>query len=112
MTVGYPDYARLSQQGGTELYGVANTAPPYFSKLFQGYVGAWPYVNIFTNLAASADTMQIVLAYCSDATFNTIVGERTIVRTGGNVAVSQYANLTPWLTFWYTTKSGNPMTFN
>lgn len=110
MTVGYIDYARLSQEGGFQLYADSGS-PPENTVLFKGYVGAWPYVNLFTDCNSSSDVCRIAIAYFSDSTFSTQVGWRYAVRTGGMFAATQYANLSSWVVLSYTTLSGNPFPF-
>lgn len=109
MTVGYPDYARLSQAGGYELYSAVNSSPPENFPLFRGYVGSWPYVNLQTRIAASADFAQFGMRYYDDDTFTNLVGFRFANRGGANEATTQYANLSPWLDFRYQSISGLAM---
>lgn len=106
MSVGYPDYARLSQQGGQQLLNITNASPAYFTFLVMAYVGLWPYVNMFTNVAASTDFQLITLGWYTDHTFATQVSQRNAIRTGGSQGWTQYANQTDWLGVYYTTKSG------
>lgn len=110
MTVGYTDYARLSQQGGFQLYAISGS-PPQNTVLLREYIGAWPYVNLFTNCGASSDICRIAIAYFSDSTYTTQVGFRYAVRTGGMFAATQYANLSPWVQLSYTTISSNTFPF-
>lgn len=112
MSEGYPDYARLSRSGGVQLYSATGIAPPYFTELFQGYVGLWPYVTLATTVGASADTALIDINYCSDSTFLVQIGFRRIIRAGGSFGVTQYANLSEWMQFYYSTISGMPIIFN
>lgn len=104
-TPGYPDYARLSQQGGYELFATSSPIPSGVVQ-FQGFVGSWPYVNLHTNLNNSADAFQFVLVYFADNTFTTQVGFRIATRLGGSFASTQYANLSPWLQFYVVSHSG------
>lgn len=110
MTVGFPDYARLSQQGGYLLYGNSGNINQN-QILFEGYVGTWPYVNMATNFGASTDFAQMNLVYFADETFNDVIGFRYAIRAGASFAMTQYANLTPWLRFYYESKSGLAMPF-
>lgn len=109
MTIGYPDYARLSQQGGTELYAANNITPPENTILFKGYVGSWPYVNLITNIPATAEVASFKVQYFTDATFSTLVGQHRCTRTSLNFGYTQYANMSPFMTFFYVTLSGNPI---
>jgi hypothetical protein len=109
--VGYPDYARFSRSGQFQLYFGANVTPTYDVPFFQGYVGLWPFINVFTNMAASTDFMQITYLWFSDSTFTTAIAFRAAVRGGNNLAYAQYANLSDWLQVFYTTKSGLAMQF-
>lgn len=109
-TPGYPDYARLSAQGGFQLFAVSGTVNSG-AILFQGYVGSWPYVNVHTNVNVSADACQVTLVYYSDNTFTTQVGFRVATRIGSSFASTQYSNLSPWLKFYVVSVSGNPMPF-
>lgn len=111
MSIGYPDYQRLSRSGGFLLYGQSNVTPPYDTALFQGYIGLWPYLNVALSIGASADTVEIVINYYSDDTFTHIVGFRNIIRQGGQFSATQYANLSEWCQVFYVTKSGNPILF-
>jgi len=110
-TPGYPDYSRLSQQGASLLYGT-NTTPPVNTILFQGYVGAWPYVDLFTLATASTDFAQIVMEYYTDSTFTENVAFRYAIRDQYALGATQYANLSPWLRFYYESTSGNNFPFN
>ncbi len=83
----------------------------YFTYLFSGYVGAWPYLIISADLAAGGDTARITINYYSDSTFNQLVGFKYVIRQGGAFSSTQYANLSEWCKIYYETKSGNPMTF-
>lgn len=109
MSIGYPDYARLSQQGGTQLYAANNITPPENTVLFKGYVGSWPYCNLITNIPASSEITQYKLQYFNDATFSTLVGEHHCTRTGLTFGYTQYANMSPFMQFFYVTQSGLAM---
>lgn len=109
MSIGYPDYARLSQQGGTQLYAANNITPPENTILFKGYVGSWPYVNLITNIPATAEIAQFKMQYFNDATFTTLVGQHRCTRTNLNFGYTQYANMSPFMQFFYVTESGNPI---
>jgi len=111
MSEGYPDYARLSQQGGVQLFS-ANGVVPQNAFLFQGYVGSWPYVNLYTDIVAGTDSAQIFLNYHSDSTFTTLVTQRLAIRNNPTLAVTQYANMSPWLSFFYEAQAGTNMTWN
>lgn len=110
MSEGYPDYARLAQQGGTLLYG-ANGSIPQDTILFQGYVGPWPYINSFTDPVTGAENVTIFYEWYTDETFTVQVGFRLATRTQFSLAATQYANLSPWLRIFYTTASGNPISW-
>lgn len=110
MTVGYPDYARLSNAGGYLLYRT-NGSPPENTVLFQGYVGLWPYINMFTSMNASNDYCRIQLSYFADESFSELTGFRYATRTGASFAITQYGNISPWLRVSYITISGNPISF-
>lgn len=112
MTVGYPDYTRLARAGNFEFYSQSNVTPPLSTRFAQTYVGNFPYVTMFTNMAASVDFAEMVIEWYSDATFTQLVGFRIAVRGGGSFAATQYANLSDYLLIFYNTKSGNPMTFS
>jgi hypothetical protein len=111
MSVGYPDYARLDRQGGYLLYGVENITPAYDTSLVQAYVGAWPYLTLALSCNMGADTAQIVIAYFTDETFTVRVGFRIVVRQSTQFSVTQYANLSEWVSVYYVTQSGNPALF-
>jgi hypothetical protein len=108
MTIGYPDYARLSQDGGTQLYAANNISPPENTVLFKGYVGSWPYVNLITNCNSTVENAQFKMQYFNDATFTTLVGEHHCTRASLNFAYTQYANMSPFMQFFYVTETGNP----
>jgi hypothetical protein len=111
VSIGYEDYARLSQQGAQLLYSGFNVTPAYDTSFFAGYVGSWPYITLRLSLSATADTVEVVLAYYSDSTFSTQVGVQLAVRNSGQLSVTQYSAITPWLAIFYITKSGNPIEF-
>lgn len=110
MSEGYPDYARLSQAGGTQLFAGSGSIPQN-TILFKGYVGPWPYVNLFSDPALGSENVTIVLVWFSDATFTTQVAFRYAVRNQFSIAGTQYANLSPWLQFYYVDISGNPISW-
>lgn len=107
---GYPDYTRLSRSGGYLLYGIAG-APPRFTNLFRGYVGAFPYLTLVTSTDVSADFARIQMNWSPDSSFGSVVGFRYVIRGGSNLAITQYANVTDWLDIFYDTKSGNQFPF-
>lgn len=109
MTVGYPDYQRLTRSGGYLLYGVSNVSPPYGVVLFQGYVGNFAYLTLGLNVNSSTDYMKVVINYFTDSTFTVNVGFRYVIRGGSEFSVTQYANLSEWAQIYYFTKSGNAM---
>lgn len=110
MTIGYPDYARLSEQGGFSIFSTkGNVNNGAF--VFEGYVGSWPYLNMFTLMSASSDFGRIALVYYADEKFTNQVGFRYAIRTGNSFAITQYANLSPWLQIQFNTISTNPMSF-
>lgn len=111
MSVGYPDYARLSLEGGYTLYSATGNVTNNV-QLFRGYVGNWPYINLSTSCGSTTDFTQIAMQYFSDSTFSTMVGFRNAVRFGGQFALTQYANMSDWLIFFLNTKSNNPYPFN
>jgi hypothetical protein len=111
MSEGYPDYARLARTGQYQLYNGKNVTPPYDTPFFQGYVGNFPFINVFTNLAAGSDFMQLIFQWYPDSTFTNPIAFRIAVRGSGSFAVTQYANLSDWLQVYYVTKSGLVMTF-
>lgn len=111
MSIGYPDYARLSQQGGVLLYSGTGIVPQN-TILFQGYVGPWPYINLFADTASGSENVNIILEWYSDATFTTLVGFRYAPRNQYSISATQYANLSPWLRVFYTTASGNPISWS
>lgn len=110
MSVGYPDYARLSEQGGFQLFGTSgNIANEHV--LFSGWVGSWPYLNLFVDCNSSADACRIAIAYYTDSTFGTQAGFRYAIRNGASFSITQYANLSPWVIISVETESGNPFPF-
>jgi hypothetical protein len=111
MSVGYPDYARLSRDGGYLLYDGVNVTPPYSTALFKGYVGSFPYITLTLSCNFGTDAASINIQYYSDATFATAVGRRIINRIGTQFSVTQYVNLSEWAIVYYTTFSGNPVNF-
>ena len=112
MSIGYPDYARLSQQGGTQLYAGNNLSPPENTILFKGYVGSWPYVNLVTNCLSTVENAQLKMQYFNEASFSTLVGEHHCTRATNNFAYTQYANMSPFMQFFYVTETGNTFPFN
>jgi hypothetical protein len=111
MSIGYPDYARLERAGGFLLYGSSNSTPPYNTNLFEGYIGLWPFLTLALSLGVGTDTVQVVIGYYTDETFSTLVGFRLINRQSAQFSVTQYANLSEWVSVRYVTKSGNPAPF-
>lgn len=108
MSIGYPDYARLSLAGGFELFNfngtmVNGTTP------FSGYVGEWPYLNVFTEFPLTSDAGLIQFTYFTDDTFTSQVGIRNLVRGNGSFATTQYANFSPFVQVDFFTKSLNPI---
>lgn len=110
MSVGYPDYARLSQAGGTQLFGHQGGITNNLI-LFEGYVGSWPYVNLVTNGPITSNFAQINLVWFSDSTFTTSVGFRFAIRGLNTFAQTQYANLSPWLRIFYESDNGSNLNF-
>lgn len=110
MSVGYPDYARLSNSGGFLLYS-SDTGVPEFTTLYKGYIGSWPYLNLFTNCDNTTDFARVQILYSSDNTFSDIVGFRYAIRQSGSIASTQYANLTDWVHVFYDSISGNQFPF-
>lgn len=106
MSVGFPDYARLEQQGGYLLYGASGVVP-LNTTLFQGYVGSWPYINLVTDPTSPADKIQVIMEYFTDATFTTLVAFRYAIRDQLSICQTQYANLSPWLKVFYRTAGNN-----
>lgn len=111
MSIGYPDFARLSQAGGV-LFTSNNNPIANNQTVFQGYVGDHPYITTFINSAGANDFIQLQYIWCSDATFNTIVAFKYQVRQTNNISWVQYANFSPWLKVFAVTKSGNPFPSN
>lgn len=105
-TPGYPDYARLSQQGAKLLYSTGAGNITSGQSLFAGFVGAWPYVVLQTRLNAAANNAQFVMEYFSDPGLTNLVAFRRAIRNQAMEATTQYANLTPWLSFFMDTDNG------
>lgn len=105
MSEGFPDYARLSLAGGTQLFSGTGTIPEN-AILFQGYVGPWPYLNLFADPTLGAENVTIVIEWFSDATFTTLTAFRYAVRNGQSISGTQYANMSPWVKVFYETASG------
>lgn len=105
MSEGYPDYARLSQQGGSELFAGVGVLPEN-TRLFAGYVGPWPYVNVFTLGSGAGGNVTVILQWFTDETFTQQIGFRYATRGQSSLAATQYANLSPWLIVFYTSQSG------
>lgn len=111
MTEGLPDYARLSLAGGFELYNQSGVLPQN-TVLFKGYVGAWPFVNLFAFPSAGAENVTLILQWFSDGTFANNAGFRNIVRSAQNFSGTQYSNLSPWLEMYYRDLSSNPISWD
>lgn len=105
MTVGYPDYSRLSRAGSYQLYNTSTT-PPVGVILFKGYVGSWPYVNLFTAASATADFARLKMIYFPDDTFTGPIAYRYAIRDQYAFGGAQYANMSDWLEFSYDSISG------
>lgn len=110
MSVGYPDYSRLSRSGGYLLYSGSGLLP-YGTALFQGYVGNFPYLTIGLNCDSSADYVKVIINYFSDSTFTNNIGFRYLIRTGAQYSITQYANISEWAQVFYITKSGAQFPF-
>lgn len=110
MSVGYSDYTRVSNSGGFLLFSTSGNIANG-TVLFQGYVGYWPYLNLFTDCNSSGDFCQIEIAYYSDATFSNPSGFRLAIRMGASFAATQYGNISPWVRISVNTISGSPFPF-
>lgn len=111
MSEGYPDYARLSQAGGFLLFNESGALPEN-TVLFQGYVGSWPYINMFCTPAPGSEPVTLQIQWFSDSTFTTSIGFRLAVRNSLSLSATQYSNLSPWLQVSYSNASHNPTSFN
>lgn len=108
-TPGFPDYARLSQTGNRQLcffFGVNFTNGQI---LFQGYVGSWPYTDVFMDLGATADSLRVEMIYYSDKTMSVVVGFRFAIRQSGQFSSVCYGNVSDWMKIQVHTQSGNPI---
>jgi hypothetical protein len=92
------------------LYSGAGSIPQN-TILFDGYVGPWPYINLFADPNTGTENVTIYLEWYSDSTFTKLVGFRYAPRNQFSLSATQYANLSPWLRVFYTTSSGNPITW-
>lgn len=110
MSVGYQDYARLSQQGGELLFNLSGNIAVN-TPFFEGYVGAWPYFSLFTDCNTSAQSVRVVMEYFDGPSFTNLVGFRYAIRTGASFAITQYGNLSPWLSVFITSTDNNPYPF-
>lgn len=106
--VGYPDYTRLSRAGQQQLFFTTSNVTNG-QKLFQGYVGSWPFTVIFALFQGSTDFIRIEMIYFSDSTFTTQCGFRFAVRTGAQFSAICYGNMSDWLLVQVHTQSTNPM---
>lgn len=93
---GYIDYTRTSLATG---FLLAGTSEPIEAGtvVFEGYVGAWPFINAFWNAVGGTDHYSIQLLYYSDNTFSVQVAQQISIRTGNIIGYRQYAVLSPWL---------------
>jgi hypothetical protein len=104
-TPGYLDYARVNLAAGFLLAG--NTIKINTTKnVFQGYVGAWSYVNAFWNAGGGSDNYTIQFEYFSDSTFTSQIGIQVGVRNSNCIAWRQYGVLSPWLVIGIIPKLG------
>ena len=110
MPSGYPDYTRLSAAGGFELATVSG-AVASGTTVFQGFVGNWPYQDLYVALAAGTDFAQITIAYYPDSSYTTSAGSQVITRASGTRGNTQYAVLAPWAVITVQTVSGAAITF-
>lgn len=95
-TPGYLDYARVNLAAGFLLAGDIKRIHTTIS-VFQGYVGAWSYVNAFWSSGGGTDNYTILFEYFSDSTFSTQIGTQVGVRNSNCIAWRQYGVLSPWL---------------
>lgn len=110
MSTGYPDYARLSQAGGSELATVTG-AVTSGQVIFQGFVGSWPFLYLANSSFTPNDNVLITITYYSDATFGTMASSQGITRSQGMATITVRAVLGPWCKITVTTASGAPVTF-
>lgn len=108
MSIGYPDYTRLQTTGGYELASVAGPITDA-QVIFQGFVGSWPYLNIYTPAALSADEYQLIIGFFADSTQHTPVGTVLATRYTSAYALAQYAVLGPWVNIQVVTASGSAL---
>lgn len=94
--VGYPDYERISTQSGNLLASGSQV----FSTtkiVFQGYVGNWPYLNLFFNGGGGTGFYNVAWVYYLDDTFSQIVAEASSARGDLTTSYVQKTPLSPWL---------------
>lgn len=109
MTTGFPDYARLQTFGGYELVTLAQSIASG-TTIYKGYVGTWPYLNIFTGTVTQTDYYQIKLTYYTDSTYTTMAATQSVTRSNVMSTITQRAVLGPWVKAVLTTASGNAIT--
>lgn len=109
MATGFPDYARLSTAGGFELLTQTGSVASG-TTIFAGYVGSWPYLNIFTGTVTPTDYYRIVLTYYTDNTYAVMAATQSVTRSNLMSTITQRTVLGPWVKAVLTTASGNPIT--
>lgn len=111
MSTGYPDYARLSQAGGSELATITG-AVTSGQVIFEGYVGSWPYIYLANSTFTPTDNVLITITYYSDSTYTTQASSQGITRSQLMQTITVRAVLGPWAKITVTTASGNAVTFS
>lgn len=109
MTTGYPDFVRLQTFGGYELLTKTGSVASG-TTIFAGYVGSWPYLNIFTGTVTQTDYYQIKLTYYTDSTYSTMAATQSVTRFNLMSTITQRTVLGPWVKAVLTTASGNAIT--
>lgn len=106
---GFPDYARLTTQGGYELANVTGNVASG-GTVFSGFVGIWAYLDILTTGFASPNFARYTITYYTDNSYTTQVGVIGFTRHHSQSSQCQYAVLGPWCKITVTTNDGTALT--
>lgn len=104
---GYEDYARTSLATG-KLLARGSQVFSTTTNLYFGYVGPWPYINMFMNITGGNRHYLLQFNYYSDDTFTTLIAGTQSVRQDNNNGYQQYKVLSPYLSVTIIPDSGTP----
>lgn len=104
---GYEDYTRTSFATG-KLLAKGSQVFNVTTNLFFGFVGAWPYINMFMNITGGNRHYLLQVNFYSDSTFTQLIAGVQVVRADDNNCYKQFKVLSPWVSFSLIPDSGTP----